>query len=131
MLWFMGSQRVGHDCVGEARGGAAELTRRPGASPIHTGALPGPNHLTASCKLAPRRGFPSTLSIAPERRLRAARSEQLQAVCRASALTALGGARLLSSSLYISQFVKSTDLCLHSPWIIGVLCVVNWVFIFL
>lgn len=87
--------------------------------------------LAMSCQLAQRRGFPSTLEVAPRNEAAGAQSERLQAVCMASARTALGGARLLSSSLYISQFVESADLCLHSPWIIGVLCVVNWVFIFL
>ena len=68
--------------AGALEPGAPPVGEALGGSPIHTGALPGPGRLTASCKPAPSLGFPSTLRVAPERRLCAARSERLLAVCR-------------------------------------------------
>lgn len=114
---------LGHLLSGESLG-RPQRARRPGASP-RPGVLFRPDRsLTASCKPAPRRAF-STLRARLGKEAALLLGEWLHV--QGSAHTALGSPAP-EQQFVVSQFVKSTDLCLHSPWVIGVLCVVNWVF---
>ena len=123
--------RGGPGVLSKPWGGAAEQARRPRVSPVQAGAPLSPRSSRCILPTGPKAGVSLHPQGRPQTRGCWGLVGAAAGLCRASARTASGGARLLSSSLYMSRFVESADLRLHSPWIIGVLRVVNWGLYFL